>query len=541
MVENTYPDQLAEKEGAIDAMHQEHKEGVKVETVQGSLALDVARRTNPPNPRSVQMRKLYSFLIVAYLCSAVNGFDGSLMGALLPIKQFRETFGSGLVGSKASLIQGMYTIGGVSALPFVGVFLDTWGRRCGMFTGSCAVILGTILGGTANHMNQLLASRFFLGWGYSLASSAAPAYVVEMSHPAYRDILTGLYNCQYFIGAIAAAGACRGCLRFESSLAWRIPIWCQLISSSIVVLTVWFIPESPRWLYSHGRREEAWDVITKYHGEGSRDNAYVHLQVREYEEAINLEGTDKKAWDFRGLINTKAARWRLLCVAIASFMSQWAQAGITTYYIGGLLATAGITDTTRVLNVNLGNTILSAGLAYLGGYLGPKIRRRPMMIGASIACTICFASLSATTGVHAKTQETGAANASIVLIFLIGACFSFGWTPLQAMYAVECLSYETRAKGMAMYSVFTNIALLVNQFGFGNAIGVIAAYIYIILACWNIVQGVFIYFFAVETNNRTLEDLTEIFEAPNPRKKSTESQQVLVSDTANNVVEVKCA
>jgi hypothetical protein len=91
------------------------------------------------------------------------------MGALLPIHQFRETFGSGLVGSKASLIQGMYTIGGVSALPFVGMFLDTWGRRCGMFTGSCAVILGTIIGGTANHMDQLLASRFFLGMCLHLA------------------------------------------------------------------------------------------------------------------------------------------------------------------------------------------------------------------------------------------------------------------------------------------------------------------------------------------------------------------------------------
>ncbi|KAJ5420465.1 hypothetical protein N7465_002984 [Penicillium sp. CMV-2018d] len=540
MTDNQQPD-LVGKEGATDAMHQEHKEGVKVETVQGSLALDIARRTNPPNPWSVQMRKLYLFLTVAYLCSAVNGFDGSLMGALLPIEQFRETFGSGLVGSKASLIQGMYTIGGVSALPFVGIFLDTWGRRCGMFTGSCAVILGTIIGGTANHMDQLLASRFFLGWGYSLASAAAPAYVVEMSHPAYRDVLTGLYNCQYFVGAIAAAGACRGCLRFESSLAWRIPIWCQLISSSIVVLSVWFIPESPRWLYSHGRREEAWDVITRYHGEGVRDNAYVHLQVREYEEAINLEGTDKTAWDFRGLVNTKAARWRLMCVAIASFMSQWAQAGVTTYYIGGLLATAGITDTTRVLDVNLGNTVLSAGLAYLGSYLGPKFRRRPMMIGASIACSICFACFAATTGVYTKTEEAGAATASIVFIFLIGACFSFGWTPLQAMYAVECLSYETRAKGMAMYSVFTNIALLVNQFGVGNAIDVIGWHTYIILAGWNIVQGVFIYFFAVETNNRTLEELSEIFDAPNPRKKSTESQQVLVSETANQVVEVKGA
>ncbi|KAJ5630198.1 Major facilitator superfamily domain general substrate transporter [Penicillium longicatenatum] len=556
----THPDSLVEKEGDNDVMHQEHKENVNLEIVQGSLALEIARRTNPPSPWSFQMRKLYLFLTVAYLCSALNGFDGSLMGALLPINQFRETFGSGLVGSKASLIQGMYTIGGVCALPFVGIVLDTWGRRCGMFVGSCAVILGTILGGTANHMDQLLASRFLLGWGYSLASSAAPAYVVEMSHPEYRDILTGLYNCQYFVGAIAAAGACRGCLRFESSLAWRIPIWCQLISSSIVVSTVWFIPESPRWLYSHGHREKAWDVIINYHGEGSRENAYVHLQVQEYEEAINLEGSDKKAWDFRGLVNSKAARWRLLCVGIASFMSQWAQAGVTTYYIGGLLATAGITDTTRVLDVNLGNTVLSAGLAYLGSYLGPMIRRRPMMIGASIACSvrkisrmtillsmfyanvsntkICFASLAATTGVYTKTLETGPATASIVFIFLIGACFSFGWTPLQAMYAVECLSYETRAKGMAMYSVFTNIALLVNQFGVGNAIDAIGWHTYIILAGWNIVQGVIIYFLAVETNNRTLEELSEIFDAPNPRKKSTEVQQVLIPETESQAVQV---
>lgn len=85
------------------------------------------------------------------------------MGALLPIPQFRQTFGAGLVGSQAALIQGMYTIGGVSALPFVGLCLDNFGRRFGMFIGSCSVILGTILGGTANQIGQLLASRFFLG------------------------------------------------------------------------------------------------------------------------------------------------------------------------------------------------------------------------------------------------------------------------------------------------------------------------------------------------------------------------------------------
>lgn len=221
-----------------------------------------------------------------------------------------------------------------------------------------------------------------------MAASAAPAYVVEMSHPAYRDVLTGLYNCQYFVGAISAAGACRACLIYPDSRAWRIPIWCQLISSSLVALFVWFLPESPRWLYSHGHREKAWDVITKYHGEGSRDNAYVTLQIREYEDAINLEGSDKRSWDFRELVNTKAARWRLLCVAIASFMSQWAQGGVTTYYMGGLLKSAGVSETIRVLDFNLGYNVLSAGGAYIGGFFAQRLRRRPMLLVTSVLCCV---------------------------------------------------------------------------------------------------------------------------------------------------------
>lgn len=78
MVGATHPDQPVEKEGASDATYQEQKEGIKVETVRGSLALDIARRTNPPNPWSVQMRKLYLFLAVAYLCSALNGTTETL-------------------------------------------------------------------------------------------------------------------------------------------------------------------------------------------------------------------------------------------------------------------------------------------------------------------------------------------------------------------------------------------------------------------------------------------------------------------------------
>ena len=107
------------------------------------------------------------------------------------------------------------------------------------------------------------------------------------------------------------------------------------------------------------------------------------------------------------------------------------------------------------------------------------------------------------------------------------------------MYSVECLAYETRAKGMAVYSVFTNIALLVNQFGIGNAMGAISWHTYIILAGWNVIQCIFIYFFAVETCKRTLEELSDIFAAPNPRKRSTNPHQIVVSTETKEVIQTK--
>lgn len=68
MAENRF----SKKEGAVESSHQE-PEGVRVEIVQESVALDIAKRTNPPKPWSRQMRKLYLLLTVAYLCSALNG------------------------------------------------------------------------------------------------------------------------------------------------------------------------------------------------------------------------------------------------------------------------------------------------------------------------------------------------------------------------------------------------------------------------------------------------------------------------------------
>lgn len=65
--------QTTENKGSSEMSHLEMADGVRVEVLQGSMALDLAKRTDPPNPWSRSMLRLYGFLAVGYLCSALNG------------------------------------------------------------------------------------------------------------------------------------------------------------------------------------------------------------------------------------------------------------------------------------------------------------------------------------------------------------------------------------------------------------------------------------------------------------------------------------
>ena len=63
-----------------------------------------------------------------------------------------------------------------------------------MAIGSVFIIGGTAIQATSREIGQFMAGRFLVGFGVSIISTAAPAYVVEMAHPAWRGAFTGGYN-----------------------------------------------------------------------------------------------------------------------------------------------------------------------------------------------------------------------------------------------------------------------------------------------------------------------------------------------------------
>lgn len=265
----------------------------EVKVIKGSGAYNEAIFKERPSLFDPTSLLLLLCTLLGFFCQTMNGFDGSLFGGLTANKTFLNFFHGENDGIWAGLISALYQIGGVSALPFVGPAIDTWGRRVGMFIGSILIIVGAVITGTTINnasVGQFMGGRFLLGFGVSIASAAGPIYVVEMSHPAFRGVATAYCNTFWFTGSILSSGAIRGALQLTGNKSWQIPIWLQLLFPGLICLFCFLIPESPRWLYVHGKREKALATLTKWHGYGNSESTWVKLQLSEYEEFLNVDG-----------------------------------------------------------------------------------------------------------------------------------------------------------------------------------------------------------------------------------------------------------
>ena len=125
-----------------------------------------------------------------------------------------------------------------------------------------------------------------------------------------------------------------------------------------------------------------------------------------------------------------------------------------------MLRGAGITsNNTQLMLQGIQNVVQFVG-AVFGALVTDKVGRRPQLLISTTLVVLLFSivtALNATNVVEgpdgpiAKSSVT--ARAQIAMIYIFGFVYSAGWTPNQAMYPVECLRYESRAKGMGMNNV----------------------------------------------------------------------------------------
>lgn len=472
---------------------------------------------------------LYWITLVACFCSGDSGFDGTVMGGINAMRQYQEYFGLSAAGAKTGLVFGIFTIGALCAMIPTAIVPDMFGRRFSMVLANAILICGASMSATSKTTAVFIGGRFLTGFGSSLAGASAKTFLAEMTPPQSRGAYMGFMNSFYYIGQMSATGMMVATGKWGSEMSWRLPLWIQVVPAGLNVVTAFTCPESPRWLYSRGKPEEARKILAKLHSQtGDIHSPLVEIQMEEIVEYVKLDGSDKRWWDFRPLFRTRSDRYRALMVAIIGAFGQLSGNGLITYFLPLLLINAGITNQTRVLTLNFVNSVTS----YIGALAGAFTidhfgRRRNVLCGTTVLILI----LAIVTGLLSDTSENKMrADAGITFIYLFMVVFSFAFTSMQALYPAEVLAFETRAKGMAFLTLVVQASSCINTFGLPSAIQALNWKIYLIFAIWDCFELAIMYFFLVETKEITLEQIEEIFAQPNPRQYSVILRKQIVEE-----------
>jgi MFS family permease len=110
---------------------------------------------------------------------------------------------------------------------------------------------------------MFIAARGIIGFGLGFNITAAPILIMELAFPTQKAPMVSIYNSLWSLGAIVAAWTTYGTFRIMNNWAWRIPSILQALSSIIQIVCFWWIVESPRWLVSKDRCDEAQAIITR--------------------------------------------------------------------------------------------------------------------------------------------------------------------------------------------------------------------------------------------------------------------------------------
>ena len=129
-----------------------------------------------------------------------------------------------------------------------------------------------------------------------------------------------------------------------------------------------------------------------------------------------------------------------------------------------MLAGVGITDTNTKLILNIVYSVIGWVFSTAGSRFHDVVGRRKMLIGSTIGMTICLAIVAGCSAGWTDYHNKAASTTSIVFIFLFGAVFSAGFTPMQPIYPAEVVSNKMRAKAMGTFKLTAGAAGFLNTF-----------------------------------------------------------------------------
>ncbi|KAL3496582.1 general substrate transporter [Aspergillus germanicus] len=485
-----------------------------LERLYGKRLVSVLPAGQPPWYRTPHLLKLNGLLFLLILSATGMGFDGSMMNGLQSLSTWADYFDNpssyrlGIVN--AVLNVGPIIFGGITA-----TIADRWGRRRTAQLGCLTIILSSVLQAASQNLATFAASRFLIGVGIVFCMVPSPVLVTELAYPTHRSKLTSLYFTFYFFGAIMSSWITFGTYRMsKSTWTWRIPSLLQAIIPSIQFLGIFWVPESPRWLISKGRREEAQAILVKYHAGGDSNSPLVDFEMEDIQRHL-LQEADHASTSWTKILSGPGDKKRLAIVLYISICSQLCGNGIISYYLPLILDTVGIEDSDRQTLINGILQIYNWFVAIGGSLLVDRVGRRRLWlfaVGGMLMSFIIWTTCSALYAERGSNNE-GLAIGVLVLIFVFQFHYSVGVTPLCLSYPVEILPFHSRQKVMGLNYIGNSLGNLFNSLVSPIALDNIGWRYYLVYVVILLQFFVVVYLFFPETKGYTLEQVSDLFES----------------------------
>ncbi|KAL4897322.1 general substrate transporter, partial [Aspergillus ambiguus] len=472
------------------------------------------------------LRRLYFVLFPACMgIEITSGFDSQIINTVQIVYTWNNNIDFGnptgeIVDGKAEyaieanlkgFLGAAYSLGAILSLPFVPWLNQLVGRRWTIMFGSGVSLVGALIQGFSNGVGMYIVARMLLGFGIPFCIVAGSSLLGELGYPKERPILTSLFNSSYFIGQIVAAAVGLGTVTIPSDWAWRIPSLLQIAPAMVQIVTVMFLPESPRYLISKDRYDDAYEILTKYHAEGDRESVVVKAELAQIERTIKIELEESKQswWD---MFRTAGMRRRLFISAFLGLFTQWSGNTLISYYLSDLLNMVGITNGVVKSKINIGIACWGLVCGTALALTAPRFKRRPMYLTCA-SCLLCiYIAWTISMERFMSTEAQSAAISTIFFIFAYSPAYNLGYNALTYTYLVELFPYTGRSRGISWFQFYGRgaafFATYVNPVGLDR----IAWKWLLVYCCWLLFELVFIFFFFPETAGRTLEELSFLFE-----------------------------
>ncbi|CAN1297097.1 Putative polyol transporter 1 [Linum perenne] len=384
---------------------------------------------------------------------------------------------------------------------------DKIGRRKTIVVAAAIFFLGSILMGFATNYAFLMVGRFVAGIGVGFACMIAPVYTAELAPAASRGFLTSFPEVFINVGILLGYVSNYAFSKLPHHLGWRFMLGIGAVPSVFLAVSVFGMPESPRWLVLQGRLADAKRVLVKT----CTTPEEAQLRLNE----INKKSDGEGVWKELIIHPTRPVRHILMCALGIHFFQQGAGLDAVVLYSPRIFEKAGITGDNEKLLATVAVGIVKTLFILVATFLLDRVGRRPLLLGSFAGMITSLATLGmclTVIGQDPTKKIKWAVGLCITTVLSAVACFSIGAGPVTGVYSTEIFPLRLRAQGMSLGIATNRVVsgvITMTFLSLYEAITIGGAFF--LFAGISTVGFFFFYLFYPETQGKTLEEIEGLF------------------------------